>query len=133
MNILLNPYLHFDGNCEEAMNFYKSVLGGELTLSKFGDIPENGEDPAKIMHSELKTDSFSVMASDGGKQPMNSKSFSLSLNGEDGETLRKYFDGLADGGKVTMPVAKQPWGAEFGMLQDKFGVDWMVNITSVKK
>lgn len=132
MKTTLNPYLHFNGNCEEAMNFYKSVFGGELDLKRFGDMPMPGNDvdPNKIMHSGLKADGFSFMASDGGKGEMNTDNFSISLNGEDGETLRKYFDGLSEGGKVTMPVEKHPWGAEFGMLKDQFGIDWMVNITA---
>ncbi|HSX42079.1 MAG TPA: VOC family protein [Candidatus Saccharimonadales bacterium] len=136
MKTTLNPYLHFNGDCEKAMNFYKSVFGGELALTKFGDMPMPGNDadPAKIMHSELKaTDGFNFMASDGGKGTMNTDNFSISLNGEDAETLKKYFDALAEGGKVTVPVAKHPWGAEFGMLKDQFGIDWMVNIVSEEK
>lgn len=124
--------MHFNGDCEEAMNFYKNIFGGELDLKRFGEMPMEGNDadPNKIMHSELKNDEFNFMASDGGKGTMNTDNFSISLNGSDGDKLRRYFDGLSEGGKVTVPIEKHPWGAEFGMLKDKFGIDWMVNIVS---
>ncbi len=134
MKTTLSPYLHFNGNCEEAINYYKNVFGGELSMMKFGDMPMAGEqhEPKQIMHAELKFDGMSLMASDGGKEEMNSKNFTLSLSGSNGETLKKYFDTLAKDGSVIMPVAKQPWGAEFGMCKDKYGVDWMVNIEAEK-
>ncbi len=128
----LNPYLTFDGTTREAMEFYHSVLGGDLTISTFGEFgaPE-GVDPDGIMHAQLATPAgFTLMASDGAPgQPVTSGSnFSVSLSGDDGDALRGYWEGLAAGGQVTMPLEKQMWGDEFGMLVDRFGMPWMVNI-----
>ncbi len=128
----LNPYLNFDGNTREAMEFYQTVLGGELNVSTFGEYgaPE-GVDPEGIMHAQLTTPAgFTLMASDGppGQAVTSGSNFSISLSGDDGEALHGYWDGLADGGQVMMPLEKQMWGDEFGMLVDKFGMPWMVNI-----
>jgi PhnB protein len=129
----LNPYLSFDGNGREALNFYRSVFGGELTVNTFGDF--GGGDPAiadKVMHGQLETPAgYTLMASDiapnmGPLTPSNS--ITISLSGDDHE-LSGYFEKLADGGKVTMPLEKQMWGDVFGQLVDKFGIAWMVNIT----
>lgn len=132
MNILLSPYLSFAGNCEEAMNFYKDILGGTLELSLFGDMPMPDQPAAddKIMHAALKTDFCTIMASDGAKEDPSS-SISLSLSGDD-DRLRGFFSQLADGGSIIIPLAPQPWGDEFGMVQDKFGIRWMVNIAKPK-
>ena len=129
--VTLSPYLNFNGTCEEAMNFYKSVFGGELTLNRFGEMPMPGqEDQAdQIMHATLKADDVSFMASDGGGDSMDNN-IQMSLAGTDQKKLEGYFNGLAVGGMVTMPLAKQPWGDEFGMLTDSYGVKWMVNIGS---
>ena len=128
----LNPYLNFDGTTREAMEHYRSVLGGELTVSTFGEFgaPE-GVDPDGVMHAQLTTPAgFLLMASDGAPgQPVTSGSnFAISLSGDDAEALHGYWDGLAEGGQVTIPLEKQMWGDEFGMLADRFGISWMVNI-----
>jgi PhnB protein len=128
----LNPYLNFDGNAREAMEFYQSVLGGELNVSTFGEYgaPE-GVNPDGTMHAQLETPSgFTLMASDGAPgQPVTSGSnFSISLSGDDAAALRGYWDGLADGGQVMLPLEKQMWGDVFGLLVDRFGMPWLVNI-----
>ncbi|MCA0336683.1 MAG: VOC family protein [Actinobacteria bacterium] len=128
----LNPYLNFDGTTRAAMEFYHSVFGGELAISTFGEFgaPE-GVDPDGTMHAMLQTPAgFTLMASDGPPgQPVTSGSnFSLSLSGDDEAELRGYWDQLAEGGQVVMPLERQMWGDTFGMCVDKFGMPWMVNI-----
>ena len=129
----LNPYIGFDGNARQAMEFYKDVFGGELTVNTFGEFgAENSPDADKIMHSQLETDrGFTLMASDTpsemGRTPGDN--ITISLSGEDGGELRGYWEKLSDGGNVTMPMEKQMWGDEFGMCIDRFGIPWMVNIT----
>ena len=127
----IEPYLAFNGNCEEAMNFYKSVLGGELEVSHFSDYAKPGEkSPEGVMHSSLKAGGLSFMASDGmpGKKVVFGDSVSMSIAGTDEPALTKIFNGLSKGGKVTIPLAKQMWGDVFGMFDDKFGIHWLVNI-----
>jgi len=131
MASLLNPYLAFDGNAKEAMEFYKDVFGGELRINTFGEY--GNPDPAmadKTMHAQLEGGNVTLMASDSPPE-MGRKvgdNISLSLSGEDGDQLRGYWEKLSNGGQVTMPLEKQVWGDEFGMLTDRFGVPWMVNI-----
>lgn len=129
---ILNPYLQFDGNAREAMETYRDVFGGQLTISTFGEFggaPEGTPDDG-VMHAQLETDlGFTLMASDvpaamGGASPNGQ----ISLSGDEGDALRGYFAKLTDGGQVTMPLEKQMWGDEFGMGVDRFGVSWMVNI-----
>lgn len=133
MTVQLNAYLHFFDDARQAMEFYQSVLGGELTLSTFGDFNAS-EDPGeqdKIMHAQLTTDSGMVlMASDTPASMSGTKgtNFSLSLSGDDEPTLRRYFEELSAGGDVTMPLDQAPWGDTFGMCVDKFDVKWMVSI-----
>ncbi|AJT42171.1 VOC family protein [Psychromicrobium lacuslunae] len=131
----LNPYISFNGKAKEAMEFYQSVLGGELTSSTFGEFQAPVE-PAEldlIMHSQLETPSgFTLMASDTPAHMGELKegnNFSVSLSGDDDAELRGYWDKLTEGGTVSMPLEKAPWGDSFGMLTDKFGIDWLVNIT----
>ncbi len=134
--VMIDPYLFFNGNCKEAMEFYKGVFGGELTMQTYGEIP--GDKPEamqgmddKVMHSSLRTDDFHLMASDSTRKDKFGESFiSLSLGGTDEEKLRGWFDKLGEGGKVSQPLKKEFWGDLFGGLTDKFGVDWMVNIGS---
>jgi PhnB protein len=129
----LNPYLGFRDNASEAMDFYHSVFGGELTKSTFGEF-EASQDPAekdKIMHAQLVTDSgYTLMAADtpNGMGYNPGDTISVSLSGDDEDELRRYWDGLSDGADVAMPLEKAPWGDSFGMLTDRFGVRWMVNI-----
>jgi PhnB protein len=129
----LNPYLNFDGDARQAMEYYKEVFGGELAINTFGEFGNEGmPDPDKIMHAQLETGSgFTLMASDTppGMQRTPGDTMSISLSGDDASELRGYWDKLADGGTVTMPLEKQMWGDEFGQCTDRFGVQWMVNIT----
>ena len=134
MPTTLNPYLSFRDNAREAMNFYQSVFGGELTLSTFGEF-QASEDPAeaeKIMHGMLTTTQGLVLMGADTPNSMefsSGSSISISLSGEDEGELRGYYDKLSGGGgTVTMPLEKAPWGDTFGMCKDKFGVDWLVNI-----
>ena len=127
----LNPYLNFDGNARDAMEFYKQVFGGTLRLNTFGEYGAPGPDADKIMHAQLETPSgFTLMASDtpAGMRRTPGDTITVSLSGEDGDELRGYWEKLSAGGQVTMPFEKQMWGDEFGMCIDKFGVAWMVNI-----
>lgn len=133
MTTRLNPYLGFRDTAKQAMEFYKSVFGGELTLSTFAEF-QASEDPAekdKIMHAQLVTDGgLTLMAADTpnsmGYTPGDN--YSVSLSGEDETELRGYWDKLAEGATVAMPLEPAPWGDTFGMLADKFGVNWLVNI-----
>ena len=134
MTVRLNPYIGFDGEAREAMDFYKSVFGGELTLNTYG-ASGMSDDPAqaeKIMHSMLDAGSgLVIMGSDAppGMPRDEGSRITVSLSGDDEATLRRYWDGLVDGGNVTMPLEKAPWGDSFGMCTDRYGVAWMVNIT----
>jgi len=129
----LTPYLSFRDNAREAMDFYQSVFGGELTRSTFGEF-QVSEDPAetdKIMHSQLESPSGLVlMASDTPNRIdlVAGSNFTVSLSGDDEAELRGYWDKLAEGGTVSMPLEKAPWGDSFGQLIDRFGVGWLVNI-----
>jgi PhnB protein len=133
MSTRLNPYLSFRDTAREAMDFYKSVFGGELTTSTFAEFHAS-EDPAeqdKIMHSILSTqDGLTLMASDtpNSMDFTPGTNFSVSLSGENDAELRGYWQQLSEGGTVTMPLNQAPWGDTFGMCVDKFGVSWLVNI-----
>jgi PhnB protein len=129
----LNPYIQFDGNAREAMEFYQGVFGGDLATNTFKDYgaSHGPEDDDKLMHGQLETPTgFTLMASDTaqGMTYNPGDNISVSLSGDD-EALRGYYEKLSDGGKVTMPLEKQMWGDEFGMVTDKFGINWMVNIS----
>jgi PhnB protein len=127
----LNPYLNFDGSCREAMEFYQSVLGGELTVNTFGEYGDEGPGKDGVMHAQLETpDGFTLMASDAppGMHLDEGSTVSISLSGDDADALRRFWQGLSEGAEVTMPMEKQMWGDEFGMLTDRFGKQWMVNI-----
>jgi len=133
----VNIYLYFDGNAEEAFNFYKSVLGGEFAmLQRFGETPDADKMPDeiknKIMHVALPLESESVlMASDimeGMGEPFKvGTNFSISLSTKNKEEADRLFAGLSAGGKVEMSMQDTFWGAYFGMLIDQFGVQWMVS------
>ena len=128
----LTPYLNFPEGTRAAMEYYRSVFGGELTVSTFGEF--GNPDPAvadKVMHAQLETDAgYTLMASDlAPGMPFNpGDTITISLSGDDGDPLRRYWEKLSDGGTVTMPLEKQMWGDEFGMCTDRFGIAWMVNI-----
>lgn len=129
----LNPYLSFDGETRQAMEFYQSVLGGKLEVNTFGELGASDAALAdKVMHSVLETDKgFTLMAADiaPGMELHPGNTITLSLSGDDAE-LQDYFEKLSAGGTVVMPLEKQSWGDVFGMLNDKFGVPWMVNISA---
>ena len=133
MTTRLNPYLSFRDDAREAMTFYQSVFGGDLTLATFGEYGVS-EDPAerdKVMHSQLVTDNgLALMGADtpNGMDLTPGTNFAVSLSGEDEGELRGYWEKLSAGGAVAMPLEKAPWGDTFGMCADKFGVSWMVNI-----
>jgi PhnB protein len=129
----LNPYLNFDSNARQAMAFYHSVFGGDLTLNTFGESgAQDTPDADKIMHGQLETDrGFTLMAADtpSGMQRHPGDTIAISLSGDDAQELRGYWERLSDGGTVSVPLEKQMWGDEFGMCVDQFGIGWMVNIS----
>jgi len=128
----LNPYIGFDGNARQALEFYQTVFGGNLTLNTFGELgAPDGPDADRIMHGMLETDSgFTLMGSDTPDHENYNPgtNISISLSGTDGDELRGYWEKLSADGTVTVPFEKQMWGDEFGMCVDKFGVGWMVNV-----
>lgn len=133
----LNPYLSFNGNCEEALNFYKNALDGEiLQLGRYGDSPMESaqEIKDKIIHGRLKFGEALIMASDamGEYSVKEGSNISMSVECENNEQLNNAFSRMAEGGKVTMPLQDQFWGARFGMLTDKFGIHWMFNCEKKK-
>lgn len=135
----VNLYLNFNGNCEEAFNFYKSVFGGEFQyIGRFNEMPpsENNKMPAsegeKIMHVSLPIGKETVlMGSDTGGEwaPgfLQGNNFSISINADSREEAEKLFNGLSNGGKVTMPLNKTFWSDCFGMFTDTYGINWMVS------
>ena len=135
MSVVLNPYLNFDGNAREAIEFYHSVFGGELAISTFGEMgmSEDPEESKKVMHSMLTSPNGLVLM---GADTPGSVEYtgggdlvSVSLSGEDVEELTGYWEKLSDGGTVQEPLTAAPWGDHFGMCDDKFGVHWLVNIS----
>jgi PhnB protein len=130
----LNPYISFRGTAREAMEFYQSVLGGELTLSTFAEnqMPGIGEDEADlIMHGQLEAPGgMTLMGADTPRSMdlAEGSNITVSLSGDDDTELRGYWDKLSDGATVAMPLEAAPWGDAFGQLTDKFGISWMVNI-----
>jgi PhnB protein len=134
MQTRLNPYLSFKDNTRDAMDFYRTVFGGKLDMQTFKELNAS-QDPSeddKIMHSQLEADNgITLMASDTPDRmeykPGNN--FNMSLSGDNEAELRGYFEKLAAGGAVTMPLEKAIWGDTFGMCVDKFGVQWLVNIS----
>lgn len=133
---ILNPYLLFDGKAREAIEFYRDIFGGELSLMTYGDMGAGEHEgnplpPDNIMHGQLTTDlGFTLMASDlppgtSGVTPNGH----ISLSGDEGAVLRGYFERLSEGGTIDVPLAQQAWGDEYGQVKDRFGVNWLVNIS----
>ncbi len=139
----VNPYLNFNGNTEEAFNFYKSVFGGEFVgLTRFKDTPEgaklNAREKEKLMHVSLPVGKNNVlMATDAieslGHKLTTGNNFHLSIGADSKEEAEKFFNGLSAGGKTTMPLQDTFWGDYFGMLTDKFGIQWMISYTYPKQ
>lgn len=132
MAIRLNPYLNFKGEAREAMTFYHSILGGDITFSTFGEfgLSEDPADQDRIMHSMITAPGGMVLMGSDAPSQMETKGhsgFSVSISGDDETRLGGYFEKLSEGGTVTMPYGPSPWGAIFGMCVDRFGIDWLVN------
>jgi PhnB protein len=133
---ILGIYLVMNGNCEEAFNYYQSVFGGTLTFSRFKDGPQNPNAPIVngdlIMNVTFNTENFELMGCDMPNymsQPLNHDSFNIILNASTKEQADKYYNGLLNGSQVLMPLEDTFWGAYFGMLKDRFGIQWMVSFT----
>lgn len=133
---VINPYLNFDGNCEEAFNFYKSVFGGEfVTVMRFKDVPAEYQMPEgesqKIMHVALPIGQGTILMGSDTPAAMgpvtNGNNYSIAISADSEAEAAKLFKGLSASGQVTMPLDKAFWGDYFGMLTDKFGVQWMVS------
>ncbi len=137
MQAKLNPYISFKDNTRQAMEFYKSIFGGELRLSTFKEYNASS-DPSeddKIMHAELNTgNGIDFMAADtpNRMEYHPGTSITMSLTGDDEAELKGFFTKLSAGGKVSMPLEKAVWGDSFGMCTDKFGINWFVNINAKK-
>jgi PhnB protein len=136
----VNTYLNFDGNCREAMEFYKKCLGAELQLMPFSEGPadllkEAKEAKDRIMHARLTKGSTLLMASDTmpGMPFQQGNNFSVSIQCESLPEIEKLFTAFGEKGKVTMPLQDQFWGARFGMLKDQFGIHWMFNFEHPKQ
>jgi PhnB protein len=141
----INPYLVFNGNCEEAFLFYKSVFGGEFPyIGRFKDMPPAEGNPVlseadgnKIMHVSLPIGDGSVLMGSDSNSASGEVTFgqniSISINTKSKEEADKLFNGLSVGGTVTMPMSQTFWGAYFGMFADKFGISWMVNFDENEK
>jgi PhnB protein len=134
-NVSIQPYLFFGGRCEEAIEFYGKALGAELVMmARFNEAPE--PQPGlpdcfenKVMHATLRVGDTMLMASDGRCEgPQNFEGFSLSITVPDEAEADRVFAALGEGGLLTMPLEKTFWSPKFGMLQDKFGVGWMVSV-----
>jgi PhnB protein len=131
-NRIVQPYLFFDGRCDEALEFYRKAIGAEVTaLMRFKESPEPnacpGASPDKVMHASFRIGETTIMASDGrctGRP--NFQGFSLSITVPTEADADRYFGALADGGQVQMPLAKTFFTSRFGMLTDRFGVGWMI-------
>jgi PhnB protein len=137
MTSRLNPYLGFRDDARQALEFYQSVFGGELRIGTFGEMGVDGDpaDTDKVMHGQLETThGYVLMASDTpasmGRSETSNISLSLSGDGDVAEDMRGYFRALSEGGTVIEPLTPAPWGDEFGMVTDRFGVSWMVDISA---
>lgn len=133
MGTNLNPYLHFGDSARQAMEFYREVFGGSLTVMTFGDMGLEGPDATKIMHGQLEDEAgIILMGADtptGTTRPSGA-SMTVSLSGDDAPTLHRWWDQLSAGGTVDTPLEQQMWGDEFGACTDRYGVPWLVNITA---
>jgi PhnB protein len=132
--MVVQPYLFFGGHCEEALNFYRETLGAEVQmLMRFKDSPEPSGLPDcfndKVMHSSVRIGATTFMASDGRCEgPPTFEGFSLSLTAPNDDEAERAFGALSKDGAVVMPLEKTFWTSKFGMLEDRFGVSWMVSV-----
>lgn len=134
----LNAYINLKGHAREALEFYQSIFGGELRMSTFKEFnaPVAPEEENWLMHGQLTAGNKDLMIADFPSfmgEYSAPKAFSLSLSGDEAEELRGYWEKLSQGGTINQPLVKADWGDEFGMLTDKFGIDWMVNIAGKKE
>jgi len=137
---LINPHINFNGNAEEAFNFYKSVFGGEFAnIMRFKDLSNPGyqipeSEANKIMHIALPIGKNVLMGNDVpeflGKMNENENRSKIAIGAESKEEADKLFNGLSEGGQVEMPIGDSPWGSYFGMFRDKYGIEWMVDFDS---
>lgn len=135
--VRLNPYINFKGTAREAMEFYKTVFGGKLDMTTFkdGGVPGEAAEGDNIMHAQLEADNGIVfMASDtpDHMEYQHGTNVSMSLSGDDEEMLKGYWEKLSEGATIEQALMQAPWGDTFGMLTDKFGIHWLVNITGKK-
>lgn len=133
----LNPYINFNGNAREAMEFYQTVFGGKLDITTFkeGGLSEDASDENKIMHAMLVADNgITLMGADmpAHVEYKSGSAINISLSGDNKAELTTYFEKLSAGGTIHEPLAKAPWGDTFGMCADKFGTEWLVNIADAK-
>ncbi|SDP52129.1 PhnB protein [Pedococcus dokdonensis] len=132
----LNPYIQFKDNARTALEFYQEVFGGDLTMSTFGEYGDPSQPGADgIMHGQLESPSgYTIMAADTppGMDHNPGSNIAVSLSGDDADELHGYWDKLANGGQVQVPLEPQMWGDEFGMCVDQFGIGWMVNIAGAR-
>ncbi|MBT2503854.1 VOC family protein [Curtobacterium sp. ISL-83] len=136
MTVNLNPYLGFRDQAREALDFYHSVFGGELKVGTFGEMMPTADpaDADKVMHGQIEGEHGVVlMASDAptGMEGPTVSNISVSLSGDDEAFLTRCWNGLAEGANVIEPLTKAPWGDTFGMLTDRFGITWLVNVSGV--
>lgn len=131
MAMILNPYLGFSGEARDALAFYTSVFGGSSTIMTFdeGGMPHEAGQENNIMHAQLTTEAgFTLMLSDGSRTPGQFQDgYSISVSGDEDGKLQGYWDKLSDGAEIMQPYVEAPWGDKFGMLRDRFGVNWMIN------
>jgi PhnB protein len=137
MSSKLNPYINFKGQAKAAMEFYKAAFGGKLIMSTFGEsgMMKDGPEANNIMHAMLTADNgMLLMASDtpDHMQYKPGNNVSISLSGDNESELKGYWENLSEGGTISQPLVKAPWGDQFGMFTDKFGIQWLVNITAKK-
>lgn len=134
----INPYINFDGNTEEAFEFYQSVFGGELQITRYKDLGNNmgasGEDLNKIANIVLPLKEETVLMGTDALESMGQKlsvgnNFSITLETDSADEAEELFNKLSDGGEVQMPLMETEWAEKYGALTDKFGIQWMVNYT----
>ena len=135
----VHPYITFGGRCEEALEFYKKSVGAEVTaLMRWKESPDAAMKPPpgyeeKIMHADFRIGQTQLMADDGmGDKAAEFKGMTLAIEAADDAEAKRVFTALAEGGKVSMPLMQTFWASSFGMLTDKFGVPWMVNVAEPK-